>query len=138
MACVPAPQTWSFVHLFHGGSRGRSTSTSTRKTTDGQQSSNKCGEVVELTCPHLGGGGSRGSLGISTDCSKEELKARDKKKEKKTTTSWQTRTMWTRTTLKMNFQWVPLVLLWSRGREKKGGSCSAEVQLYHVHKYLGR
>lgn len=71
----------------------------------------------------------RGSLGISTDSSKKDLQAKDKEEKKKTTADQQTWTMWTRTTLKMNPQWVPLVL-WSRGRAKKGGS-SAEIQLYY-------
>lgn len=75
----------------------------------------------------------RGSLGISTDCSKKDLQAGDKEEEKKTTTNRQTWTMWTRTTLKMNFQWV----LWCSGPgggKKKGGS-SAEIQLYIVPGY---
>lgn len=73
----------------------------------------------------------RGSLGISTGCSKKDLQAGDKEEKKKTTTNRQTWTMWTRTTLKMNFQWV----LWCSGPgggKKKGGS-SAEIQLYIVH-----
>lgn len=62
----------------------------------------------------------RGSLGISTDCSKEDLQAGDKEKKKKTTTKTQRRAMWTRTTLKMNFQWVPLVpLVQGAGKERR-------------------
>lgn len=72
----------------------------------------------------------RRSLGISTGCSKKDLQAGDKEEKKKTTTTGQTWTMWTRTTLKMNVQWV-LCCFWSRGREKKGGS-SAQIQLYIV------
>lgn len=74
----------------------------------------------------------RRSLGISTGCSKKDLQAGDKEEKKKTTTTGQTWTTWTRTTLKMNVQWV-LCCFWSRGREKKGGS-SAQIQLYIVQR----
>lgn len=73
--------------------------------------------VAVLTCLHS----ESGYLDCETDDSKDNLQARDKEERKRTTTTEQTWTTWTRTTLKMKFQWV-LWCFWSRGWEKKGGS----------------
>lgn len=106
-------------------------SSRTRQTETGKGAVASCGEVwfgaVWWLDLHVY---TRRSLGISTGCSKKDLQAGDKEEKKKTTTTGQTWTMWTRTTLKMNVQWV-LCCFWSRGREKKGGS-SAQIQLYIV------